>query len=190
MGILFAFSLPALAALLAQYILPGVSIADFKTALLVAIVLGLLNLIVKPVLVILTLPVTIVTLGSFTNACYQRALIVMWAGSLVKGFKVDNFWWALLFQYRASVVSSVMLSLGLAREIKINYTSWVCKLPAAIAGVEIVYEIIRERRILTSRSVRSFPRPQDLPVSNTRVAPVLQCDHTVYQLHIGNLCEY
>ncbi|QEH40075.1 phage holin family protein [Chitinophaga sp. XS-30] len=110
MGILIRILVTALAALLAQYILPGVSISDFTTALLVAIVLGLLNLIVKPVLVILTLPVTVLTLGLFLLVI--NALIVMWASSLVKGFKVDNFWWALLFSVVLSVISSVLLSLG------------------------------------------------------------------------------
>lgn len=110
MGILIRILVTALAALLTQYILPGVSIADFKTALIVAIVLGLLNLIVKPVLVLLTLPVTIVTLGLFLLVI--NALIVMWAGSLVKGFRVDGFWWALLFSVVLSVISSIMLSLG------------------------------------------------------------------------------
>jgi putative membrane protein len=110
MGILIRILVTALAALLAQYILPGVSIDSFTTALLVAIVLGLLNLIVKPVLVILTLPVTVLTLGLFLLVI--NALIVMWAGSLVKGFKVDNFWWALLFSVVLSIISSVMLSLG------------------------------------------------------------------------------
>lgn len=110
MGILIRILVTALAALLAQYILPGVSIDSFTTALLVAIVLGLLNLIVKPVLVILTLPVTVITLGLFLLVI--NALIVMWAGSLVKGFKVDNFWWALLFSVVLSIISSIMLSLG------------------------------------------------------------------------------
>lgn len=110
MGILIRILVTALAALLAQYVLPGVSINSFTTALLVAIVLGLLNLIVKPVLVILTLPVTVVTLGLFLLVI--NALIVMWASSLVKGFKVDNFWWALLFSVVLSIISSVMLSLG------------------------------------------------------------------------------
>lgn len=110
MGILIRILVTALAALLTQYILPGVSIDSFTTALLVAIVLGLLNLIVKPVLVILTLPVTVVTLGLFLLVI--NALIVMWAGSLVKGFKVDNFWWALLFSVVLSIISSIMLSLG------------------------------------------------------------------------------
>lgn len=114
MGILIRILVTALAALLTQYILPGVSIDNFTTALLVAIVLGLLNLIVKPVLVILTLPVTVVTLGLFLLVI--NALIVMWASSLVKGFKVDNFWWALLFSVVLSIISGVMLSLGPSRD--------------------------------------------------------------------------
>ncbi len=110
MSIIIRILVTALAALLTAYILPGVKLADFKTALLLAVVLGLLNLIVKPVLIILTLPVTIVTLGLFLLVI--NALIVMWASSLVKGFKVENFWWALLFSVVLSIISSFMLSLG------------------------------------------------------------------------------
>ncbi len=110
MGILIRILVTALAALLTAYLLPGVKLEDFTTALILAIVLGLLNLIVKPVLVILTLPVTIFTLGLFLLVI--NALIVMWASSLVKGFKVDNFWWALIFSVVLSVISGIMLSLG------------------------------------------------------------------------------
>ncbi|WP_346316992.1 phage holin family protein [Chitinophaga sp. YIM B06452] len=110
MGILIRILVTALAALLTAYILPGVKLQDFTAALILAIVLGLLNLIVKPVLVILTLPVTVFTLGLFLLVI--NALIVMWASSLVKGFKVDNFWWALLFSVVLSIISSIMLSLG------------------------------------------------------------------------------
>ncbi len=110
MGILIRILVTALAALLTAYLLPGVKLANFTSALLLAIVLGLLNLLVKPVLVILTLPVTIVTLGLFLLVI--NALIVLWASSLVKGFKVDNFWWALIFSVVLSVISSIMLSLG------------------------------------------------------------------------------
>ncbi|RPE13572.1 phage holin family protein [Chitinophaga lutea] len=110
MGILIRILVTALAALLTAYLLPGVKLPDFKTALLLAIVLGLLNLIVKPILVLLTLPVTIITLGLFLLVI--NALIVLWASSLVKGFKVDNFWWALIFSVVLSVISSIMLSLG------------------------------------------------------------------------------
>jgi putative membrane protein len=110
MGILIRILVTALAALLTAYLLPGVKLHDFTSALILAIVLGLLNLLVKPVLVILTLPVTIVTLGLFLLVI--NALIVLWASSLVKGFKVDNFWWALIFSVVLSVISSIMLSLG------------------------------------------------------------------------------
>lgn len=110
MGILIRILVTALAALLTAYLLPGVKLSSFTSALLLAIVLGLLNLLVKPVLVILTLPVTIVTLGLFLLVI--NALIVLWASSLVKGFKVDNFWWALIFSVVLSVISSIMLSLG------------------------------------------------------------------------------
>ncbi|MBO9152935.1 phage holin family protein [Chitinophaga sp. GCM10012297] len=110
MGILIRILVTALAALLTAYILPGVKLENFTTALILAIVLGLLNLIVKPVLVILTLPVTVVTLGLFLLVI--NALIVLWASSLVKGFKVDNFWWALIFSVVLSIISSIMLSLG------------------------------------------------------------------------------
>jgi putative membrane protein len=110
MGIIIRILVTALAALLTAYLLPGVKLASFSTALILAVVLGLLNLLVKPVLVILTLPVTIVTLGLFLLVI--NALIVLWASSLVKGFKVDNFWWALIFSVVLSVISSIMLSLG------------------------------------------------------------------------------
>ncbi|AWO01487.1 hypothetical protein DLD77_07165 [Chitinophaga alhagiae] len=110
MGILIRILVTALAALLTAYLLPGVRLQDFTTALLLAIVLGLLNLIVKPILIILTLPVTVITLGLFLLVI--NALIVLWASSLVKGFKVDNFWWALIFSVVLSVISSIMMALG------------------------------------------------------------------------------
>ena len=110
MGILIRILVTALAALLTAYILPGVKLQDFTTALILAIVLGLLNLIVKQVLVILTLPVTVITMGLFLLVI--NALIVLWASSLVKGFRVDNFWWALLFSVVLSIISGIMLSLG------------------------------------------------------------------------------
>lgn len=110
MGILIRILVTALAALLTAYVLPGVKLQDFTTALILAIVLGLLNLIVKPVLVILTLPVTVITMGLFLLVI--NALIVLWASSLVKGFRVDNFWWALLFSVVLSIISGIMLSLG------------------------------------------------------------------------------
>ena len=87
--------LSALAVILLANILPGVEVSAFGSAVLVALVLSLLNLIVKPILVILTLPVTILTLGLFLLVI--NALIILLASSLVSGFSVDGFWQALLF---------------------------------------------------------------------------------------------
>lgn len=89
-----------------SYILDGISIDTFWTAIAVAIVLALLNAIIKPILVILTLPITLVTLGLFLFVI--NALIILFADRLIRGFRVDGFWWALLFSLLLSFVSSLM----------------------------------------------------------------------------------
>jgi putative membrane protein len=100
--------LSALAVILLANILPGVEVSAFGSAVLVALVLSLLNLIVKPILVILTLPVTILTLGLFLLVI--NALIILLASSLVSGFSVDGFWQALLFSLLLSVLESVLFA--------------------------------------------------------------------------------
>lgn len=85
----------AAAVVLAAYVLPGVAVKEFSTALIVALVLSVLNFFVKPILVLLTLPITIITLGLFLFII--NALIIVLAGKLVSGFRVDSIWWALLF---------------------------------------------------------------------------------------------
>jgi len=100
--------LSALAVILLANILPGVEVRAFGSAVLVALVLSLLNLIVKPILVILTLPVTILTLGLFLLVI--NALIILLASSLVSGFSVDGFWQALLFSLLLSVLESVLFA--------------------------------------------------------------------------------
>lgn len=90
-------------------ILSGVHIPDFKDALIFAIVLGLLNVFIKPLLIILTLPVSIVTLGLFLFVI--NALIILLADKLMDGLSVDGFWWALIFSLILSVVSSFAQSL-------------------------------------------------------------------------------
>lgn len=84
-----------LAVLLGAYLLPGVHVSNFSIALLVAFVLAFLNTLVKPVLVILTIPITILTLGLFLLVI--NAIIILFADGLISGFVVDGFWWALLF---------------------------------------------------------------------------------------------
>jgi putative membrane protein len=89
-----------------SYILTGISIDTFWTAILVAIVLAILNAIIKPILIILTLPITLVTLGLFLFVI--NALIILLAERIITGFKVDGFWWALLFSLLLSLVTSLM----------------------------------------------------------------------------------
>ncbi|MDX1331643.1 MAG: phage holin family protein [Robiginitalea sp.] len=100
--------LSALAVVLLANILPGVHVDTFGIAVIVALVLSLLNFLVKPLLVILTLPVTIVTFGLFLLVI--NALIILMAGGLVSGFAVDGFWWALLFSLLLSLVQSILFA--------------------------------------------------------------------------------
>lgn len=90
-------------------VLSGVNIVDFKTAFIFALVLALLNFIVKPLLVILTLPITILTLGIFLFII--NALIIMLADKFIGGIKVDGFLWALIFSLILSLVSSLVNSM-------------------------------------------------------------------------------
>jgi len=89
-----------------SYLLSGIEIDSFWTAIVVAIVLAILNAIIKPLLIILTLPITIVTLGLFLFVI--NALIILLASHFVSGFRVDGFWWALLFSLLLSLVTSVL----------------------------------------------------------------------------------
>jgi putative membrane protein len=89
-----------------SYVLRGIHIDSFSTALILALVLAILNAIIKPLLIILTLPITIVTFGLFLfviNGC-----IILLAGKFVSGFRVDGFWWALLFSLLLSAVTSLL----------------------------------------------------------------------------------
>jgi putative membrane protein len=92
--------------LLIAHFMPGVHVASFTTALIVAVVLGLLNIFIKPILVILTLPVTIVTLGLFLLVI--NALIILLCTNIVGGFSVDSFWTALIFSIVLSLLQSIM----------------------------------------------------------------------------------
>ena len=96
----------AAAVVLSSYFLPGVSVKRFTTALLVALVLSLLNYFVKPILVLLTLPITIITLGLFLFVL--NALIILLAGKLVDGFRVESFGWALLFSLVLSFFTYIL----------------------------------------------------------------------------------
>lgn len=85
----------ALAVMIASYVLPGVKLDSFWSALWVALFLGLVNIFIKPLLILLTLPINILTLGLFTFVI--NALLILLASSVIKGFSVSGFWVALLF---------------------------------------------------------------------------------------------
>jgi putative membrane protein len=96
----------AVAALITARILPGVSINDSFTAILLAFVLALLNGFVKPLLIILTIPITIVTLGLFLLII--NVVIIKWAAAIVPGFHVRGNWSALLFSLLLSFVTYII----------------------------------------------------------------------------------
>lgn len=87
-------------------ILPGIKVDSFITALLVAVVLGVINTFIKPLFILLTLPINILTLGLFTFVI--NAGMVLLTSSLVTGFYVESFLWALLFSIVISVISGLL----------------------------------------------------------------------------------
>jgi putative membrane protein len=99
----------SIAVFISAYILPGVEVDTFLTAAIVAIVLGAVNMFIKPILVLLTLPFNILTLGLFTFVI--NALLVLLVSNIVPGFVVSGFWYALLFSLVLSIVSSFLSSL-------------------------------------------------------------------------------
>jgi putative membrane protein len=105
MNFIIRFLLNGLAIVLTAYLLPGVSVEDYWTALIVAVVLSLANVIVKPILVLFTIPLTVLTLGLFLLVI--NAIIILLADYLVSDFYVDGFWWALLFSLILSIFNSL-----------------------------------------------------------------------------------
>ncbi len=108
MRILINLLISAIAVIITAYILPGVHVNDFLTAIVVAVILGIANAVIKPILIILTLPVTILSLGLFTFII--NGFIVLMVSWLVSGFKVDGLLWAILFSIILSVVNGFISS--------------------------------------------------------------------------------
>ena len=106
MNLILRLIVSTIAVLVADLLLPGVEARDLVTGLLVAVVLGLLNTFLKPLLLLLTLPVTVLTLGLFILVI--NAALVLLAARIVPSFTVDGFWWALLFSVIMSVVQGLL----------------------------------------------------------------------------------
>ncbi len=92
------------------YLLRGVYIDSFTTALVVAIILALLNATIKPLIVLFTLPLTLFTFGFFLLVI--NALMIILAARWIDGFEVDGFWTALFFSILISFINGVLFSLG------------------------------------------------------------------------------
>jgi putative membrane protein len=102
--------LTALAVLVTAYLLPGVYVTNFFWALLVAVVLALFNVTIKPLLVIITIPITVFTLGLFLLVI--NAVIILLASAIIPGFTVDGFWWAMGFSLVLYLINTIFNNLA------------------------------------------------------------------------------
>ncbi|SDM34911.1 putative membrane protein [Catalinimonas alkaloidigena] len=106
MGLILSILLSALAVMAGAYLLPGVTVDGYGTAIVVAIVLAILNAILRPILVILTIPVTILTLGLFLLVI--NVIIIYIADALIGGFEVAGFLSALLFSIILALLNALI----------------------------------------------------------------------------------
>jgi putative membrane protein len=106
MSIIISWIVFAVAIGISAYVLPGVHVDSVTAALLAALVLGLINAFIRPIAILLTLPVNILTLGLFTLVI--NAVLILLASHLVSGFRVDSFTWALGFSLVLAVVSAIL----------------------------------------------------------------------------------
>jgi len=113
MRLLAVWIINAVALLALPYVVPSIQVASLGTAFLAALVLGLINTLLRPVLILLTLPVTLLTLGLFIFVI--NALLFQLADALIEGFVVEGFWPALFGSIVYSLVSWALSSLLLPR---------------------------------------------------------------------------
>lgn len=112
MNLLIRLLISALAVFICATVLPGAHVDGFMIAIVVAVVLAVLNLFIKPILVILTIPITILTLGLFLLVI--NTILILLVDALVPGFTIDGFWWAFVFSILLSIINSVFG--GLSKE--------------------------------------------------------------------------
>ena len=109
MKLLALWLINALALMAVAYLLPGITVADFLTALVAALVLGLVNAVIRPVLILLTLPATLLTLGLFIFVI--NGLLFWFVGSFISGFVVAGFWCGVFGAIAYSIVSWALSAL-------------------------------------------------------------------------------
>jgi putative membrane protein len=115
MHILLAILINTIAVLLTAYVLPGIHLAGFWTSVFVAIVFGIVNAVLRPIIFILTLPINILTLGLFSFVI--MGLLVYLVSAIVPGFKVDNLGWAILFALIVAILNWILWSLISPRKL-------------------------------------------------------------------------
>ena len=103
MGLIITLIVKTIAVFVTANILPGIKLEGWTSALILAVVLGIINTILRPILLILTLPINILTLGLFTFVI--MGLMVLLASVIVPGFHVDGFWWAVAFAVVLAIVN-------------------------------------------------------------------------------------
>lgn len=106
MRILIQLLVLAIAVMISSWLLPGVMVNNYLSAIGVALILALLNTFIKPLLILITLPVTILTFGIFLLVI--NAGLILLASDMIDGFYVDGFWWALLFSLILSLISALL----------------------------------------------------------------------------------
>ena len=114
MRLLIGWAVNALVLLALPYLLPGVQLRGFGSALIAALVLGLLNTLIRPILLVLTLPINVLTLGLFTLVV--NGLMFWLAARLVDSFQVAGFWWAVLGALVYSLISWAISALLLGQD--------------------------------------------------------------------------
>jgi putative membrane protein len=105
MNMIIRFLLSGVAVMLTAYLLPGTHVQDYWAALLVAVLISVSNVVVKPILILFTIPITVLTLGLFLLVI--NAVIILLVDYFVDGFSVDGFWWALAFSLILSIFNSL-----------------------------------------------------------------------------------
>ncbi len=109
LNVILSLLLSTIAVFVTAHILPGVRVASFGTALVVAVVMAFVNTLIRPFILLLTLPINVLTLGLFTFVIIGG--LVLFVSAIVPGFYVDGFWWALAFAFVLAVISGFLNSL-------------------------------------------------------------------------------
>lgn len=104
--IIIKWLIMTLSIIISAYFIPGVKISGFWSALWVALFLGIVNIVIRPILILITLPINILTLGLFTFVI--NALLILLASSVIKGFVVDGFLSAIIFSVVLSVINFLL----------------------------------------------------------------------------------